>query len=128
MAGARRFQDLICYQLARELRKTILRLIKTPKLSRDFELCDQMRRAARSATGNIAEGFRRPSHAEFARFLDIASGSLGELEERLIEALDDELISESEAATAQNLAKRAGVATSRLTTYLRRTSGSGPQR
>ena len=56
MAGAD-FQDLICYQLARELRRTGRELIRKSPLSRDFDLCDQMRRAARSATGNIAEGF-----------------------------------------------------------------------
>ena len=123
MAGARRFQDLMCYQLARELRKTISHLIETTRLASDDDLCDQMRRGARSATGNIAEGFRCPSHAEFARFLDIASRSLSELEDRLTEALDRELISEIEGATALNLAKRAAVATSRLTAYLRRSSG-----
>jgi four helix bundle protein len=124
MAGAQRFQDLVCYQLARELRKTVSMLIRVPALARDYELCDQLRRAARSATGNIAEGFPCPSHAEFARFLDIAGRSLREIEDRLLEAKDSELLTEEQAAPAFNLAKRASVAVARLAAYLRRTSAS----
>jgi four helix bundle protein len=117
--GAKSFQDLICWQLSRELRKLIAQIVKKPPLSRDRDLCDQLRRAARSATGNIAEGFKCPSHAEFARFLDIAHRSLAEIEDRLTEGLDSELISKEEGALGLNLAKRAGVAVSRLTKYLR---------
>src|SRR5262245_33890010 len=119
MGGAKRFQDLICWQLSRELRRNVRRLIKKPPLAGDFDLCDQLRRATRSATGNIAEGFRCPSHAEFARFLDIAARSLSETEDRLIEAVDEELLSEQDAALAFNLAKRASVAVAHLIKYLR---------
>jgi four helix bundle protein len=123
MPPVRRFQDLVCYQLARELRQAVAGLIETPKLAADRELCDQLRRAARSVTGNIAEGFPCPSHAEFARFLDIAARSLREIEDRLLEAVERGLVSEPDAAPAMNLAKRTAVATSRLIAYLRRTSG-----
>ena len=110
----------MCYQLARELRKAVAVLVASPELARDFDLCDQLRRAARSVTGNIAEGFPCISHAEFARFLDMAGRSLREVEDRLIEATDRNLITEAEAATAFNLAKRSAVATARLAAYLRR--------
>jgi four helix bundle protein len=123
VAGARRFQDLVCYQLARELRGVIGALIKLPKLSRDGELCDQLRRAARSATGNVAEGFSCTTHREFARYLDISARSLREIEDRLSEATDSDLLTDTEAAPALNLAKRTSVAIARLTAYLRRTAG-----
>jgi four helix bundle protein len=71
--GARRFQDLVCWQLARELRKEVNALLERPAMRRDADLCDQLRRAARSSTGNIAEGFPCPPHAEFARFLDMSA-------------------------------------------------------
>jgi len=117
--GAKNFRELICWQLSRELRKTVNGLIKKQPLAADFDLCGQLRRATRSATGNIAEGFPCVSHAEFARYLGIAARSLSETEDRLIEALDERLLTEEEAAPALNLVKRASVATKRLIASLR---------
>jgi four helix bundle protein len=118
--GAKRFQDLVAWQLARELRNHIGALIKQPPLCHDHDLCRQLRRAGRSATGNIAEGFPCPSHTEFARFLDISARSLREIEDRLIEAIDLGLVTEAETAAAFNLVKRTTVAVARLTAYLRK--------
>ena len=117
--GAKRFQDLIAWQLARELRKYVTDVVRETPLARDKGLCDQMRRAARSATNNIAEGFPCPSHLEFARFLDMAGRSIREIEDGLIEAVDTGLLSQVQAAPGFNLAKRTSVAISRLSKYLR---------
>jgi hypothetical protein len=72
VAGANRFQDLTCYQLASELRTRVAEAVESTGIARDRDLADQLRRAARSVTGNIAEGFASRSHAEFARFLTIS--------------------------------------------------------
>lgn len=53
-----------------------------------YGLTLQMRRAAISVPANIAEGFRRRSKPEKARFLNIAEGSLEELRYFLILAAD----------------------------------------
>lgn len=57
-------------------------------LTTDPGLADQLRRAARSVTANIAEGFERNTRGDFARFLAIAKGSAGEIRSHLIECYD----------------------------------------
>jgi len=44
-----------------------------------FGLTNQMRRAAVSVSSNIAEGTSRISQTDFARFIEIASGSVFEV-------------------------------------------------
>lgn len=46
---------------------------------RDFSFTDQIKRAVVSISNNIAEGSERTTSGEFARFLDIAKGSSGEV-------------------------------------------------
>ena len=46
---------------------------------RDFTFVDQIKRAAVSVSNNIAEGAERSTKPDFARFLDIAKGSSGEV-------------------------------------------------
>ncbi len=46
---------------------------------KDFSFVDQIKRAAVSVSNNIAEGAERVTSADFARFLDIAKGSTGEV-------------------------------------------------
>ena len=48
-----------------------------------YGLVSQMRRAAVSVPSNIAEGAARNSDKEFAQFLNIAGGSLSELDTQL---------------------------------------------
>ena len=46
---------------------------------RDFSFVDQIKRAVVSISNNVAEGSERTTSVEFARFLDIAKGSSGEV-------------------------------------------------
>jgi four helix bundle protein len=117
---AKRFQDLITWQLARMLRRELWRLCLKPAAAKEVNFGYQLRKAARSVTANIAEGFPC-GHIEFARFLDIAARSLKEIEDRLIEGVDENLFSRADALTAFTLKKRAAAAISKLTIYLRNT-------
>ena len=84
----RRFEELIAWQKARELTKSIYLLTATDRFSRDFGLKDQIQRAAVSIMSNIAEGFERAGKAEFHQFLVIAKGSCAEVRSQLYIALD----------------------------------------
>ncbi len=71
------FEDLDCWKKGTELRKVISSLIK--KFPRDeFSLKDQIRRASRSVTNNIAEGYGRFHFQETIQFCRQARGSLYE--------------------------------------------------
>ena len=59
MATITRFEDLRCWKKARELVNAVYALTGKGELARDFELRDQLRRAAISAMTNISEGFAR---------------------------------------------------------------------
>ena len=61
---------------------------KNSNFSKDFSLCDQIRRASTSIMANIAEGFGRKSKKEFANFLNMAHGSAAEVQCHLYIASD----------------------------------------
>ena len=67
---------MIAWQKARLLTAEIYKVTKVEPFSRDFGLCDQIRRASVSVMSNIAEGFDRAGRAEFHQFLVIAVVSL----------------------------------------------------
>ncbi len=119
MAGVRHFRDLVCWQLANELKLQIYRLAEQPPVQRDFRFRDQIRDAAASAPRNIAEGFGRRTHREFAQFLDVARGSLMECQNHLQDAVDRGYLAEPDFKSMNVLAQRTCGAVARLQRYLR---------
>ena len=87
------FEDLAVWQQCRELRKNVSDLVKTFPKSEQFRLVDQMIRASRSVTANIAEGYGRYHYQENIQFCRQARGSLYELLDHFIVALDERYIS-----------------------------------
>lgn len=78
------YQDLKVWQLGVQLALAVYRLTaKFPK-SEQYGITNQLRRAAVSIASNIAEGHARKSQPELHRYLNIAKGSLAELETQLI--------------------------------------------
>ncbi len=61
-----------------------------------YGLTSQMRRAAVSVSSNIAEGSSRSSRTDFARFVEIASGSLFEVVSQATIALHQSFITDAE--------------------------------
>jgi four helix bundle protein len=99
-----RFEDLIAWQKARELTKVIYDMTEKGKFARDFGLKDQIQRATVSVMSNIAEGFERASRPEFARYLDIARGSCGEVRSQLYVAYDIGYLQKHEFETLRAMA------------------------
>ena len=60
-----------------------------------FGLTNQMRRAAVSVSSNIAEGSSRVSRIDFARFVEIATGSLFEVVSQSTIALRRKMIAQN---------------------------------
>ena len=75
---AQSFQDLLVWQKAHALVLAIYQLTAGFPKQETYGLSLQMRRAAVSVPANIAEGFRRHSRPEKARFLNMAESSLEE--------------------------------------------------
>ena len=85
---ARRFQDLLVWQKGHALVLRLYTFSSGFPAAERYGLTRQLREAAVSVPANIAEGFRRTTKAEKARFLNIAQGSLEESRYYLILAED----------------------------------------
>ena len=86
------FETLDVWKKGRELRNKISKLIKSFPSEEKYRLTDQMIRASRSVTANIAEGHGRYHYQENIQFCRQARGSLFELIDHLYVALDEEHI------------------------------------
>jgi four helix bundle protein len=92
-------------------------------LSKEYGFRDQIQRAAVSVMNNIAEGFERGSNKDFAKFLFIARGSVGEVRSMLYLALDQKYITDEQFKEAYNLCVRESQLCWGLIKHLQKTSG-----
>jgi four helix bundle protein len=118
---AKSHKELRAWKLADVVRRHIVALCARPVVKRDFKFCDQADRAAASACRNIAEGFARYGHAEFARFVSIGRGSLGELRDSNDEARLKRYIGDQEWNELDRAIRGAMSSASALRRYLLRT-------
>lgn len=88
-------KDLDLWKISIELVKAIYVVLDDFPQKEEFALSSQIRRAAVSIPSNVAEGCGRGSNKELYRFLDIASGSLAELETQIFIAKELGYISDS---------------------------------
>ena len=91
----RSFEDLNCWKACRNLRAFIASDV-VPQLPKEerYRLGDQLLRAARSSTANIAEGYGRFHYLDNAKFCSNARGSCWEVLDHLIAAADEKLLSD----------------------------------
>ena len=76
-------KDLDVWKRSMDLVTEVYKLTQKWPVEEKYGLTSQLRRAAVSIPSNIAEGSARGSRADFSRFLNIAQGSLAEVETQL---------------------------------------------
>ena len=108
------FRKLIIWQRAHQLVLLIYKLSESFPKSELFGLTSQMRRAAVSIPANVAEGYAAGGKGQFGRYLDIAQGSLAEVEYYLILALELKYINQAEYEWAESLRSETGFLLHRL--------------
>ena len=101
METFRSFEDLECWREATKVRRNIKEILKQFPPHEKFGLTDNMRRASRSITQNIAEGYGRFHYQENIQFCRISRGSLFELIDQYITAQDEGYISVLEYKTGR---------------------------
>jgi len=89
------YRDLVVWQKGMDLAAECYRLTKGFPREELYGMTSQIRRAATSVPANIAEGHGREHRAEYIRFLQIAQGSLKELETHLLLAARVQLTTEA---------------------------------
>lgn len=107
MSGARDFRQLVAWQLARQLKVLAEEICNRPGPARDFKYRDQLRDSAASGPRNIAEGFGRFRHKEFAQFVRIAKASEVEVLNHFVDGVDRGYILQQELPPLEHATRKA---------------------
>ena len=101
------FTDLECWKACRVVRNEFSGIIKKFPPEEKYALADGIRRASRSITENIAEGYGRFHFQENIQFCRHSRGSLFELKDQLITAYDEKYLTQSEVNDTNQLIDKA---------------------
>ena len=96
MAANFALEDLELWHLSRGLRQRFSLMVKKLPIDERYRLADQIIRASRSITANLAEGYGRFHFQENIQYCRQARGSLYELVDHLTVALDEKYIHKAE--------------------------------
>jgi len=123
--GIRTFEDLECWKACRELRIFVAKEV-VPALPRGegFSLGDQILRAARSSTANLAEGYGRFHYMDNAKFCSNSRGSCWEVLDHLITAYDEGFIPADTLSKGRDLVNIAVKLVNGYMNYLKRADKS----
>jgi len=92
------YRDLDVWKKAMVLVTRVYKLTRTFPKEELYGLTSQLRRAAVSVPSNIAEGKSRRSTGDYIRFLDIAYGSIAEVETQLSVACNLEYVTQKKVS------------------------------
>lgn len=120
MSTVERFEDLRIWIEARALVNKIYSCLdESDEGSRDWGFRNQVQQAALSIMNNIAEGFERNSDRDFARFLDIAKASSGEVRSMVYIAEDRGYMTREVASELRSQAEQISRGIATLSKHLR---------
>ena len=102
------YRDLVVWDKAMAMATEVYRIAKLMPRAEEYRLTSQILRSAASVSANIAEGHMRGSRADYARFVDIARGSLAETETFLLLVRRVDLVSIEETDAAMALCEEIG--------------------
>jgi four helix bundle protein len=105
--GQKGYRGLLAWEKAHALASQVYRSLNSFPSDKRW-LAIQAMRAAVSVPANIAEGYSRGSLGDYLRFLDIARGSLGELEYYLIFLESEHLLDSNRLEQLQALRVETG--------------------
>jgi four helix bundle protein len=120
MSGFHKPEDFNAWQLSWELKERVIAFTATPRVACDRKFCEEVRESSRSAPDNIAEGFYRFNPPDFANFVRIARGSLGEVRNQLRHAHSRNYINDEGFQELDRVCSRAIGACTGLRLYLLR--------
>ena len=115
----RSFEDLDCWKVAREVREFVRQIVGEVPKEEKYRLGDQLTRASRSITANIAEGYGRFHYLDSSKFFSNARGSTYEVLDHLITASDEGLINFKALGQARKLLESAIKLNNGYTKYLK---------
>ena len=115
----RSFEDLDCWKVAREVREFVRQIVGGLPNEEKYRLGDQLTRASRSITANIAEGYGRFHYLDSSKFFSNARGSTYEVLDHLITASDEGLIDSKALDQARKLLESAIKLNNGYTKYLK---------
>jgi four helix bundle protein len=126
-APLRTFEDSECWKQCRTLRLFVAKSV-IPVLPKDerYRLGDQLLRAARSTTANIAEGYGRFHYLDNAKFCSNARGSCWEVLDHLITGHDENFFSAERLGRGRELVAHAIKLLNGYMNYLKRAHKAGP--
>jgi four helix bundle protein len=120
MATFSRLEEIQVWQKARQLTKQVYEVTSNGRFAQDYGLRNQVQRASVSIMANIAEGFGRRSDKEFANFLNMAHGSVAEVQSHLYVAMDLSYITQATFSDLNGLLDEIGRMTLVLAQHLRK--------
>jgi four helix bundle protein len=120
ICGMFTFEKLEVWKESVDFANDIYLLTRKFPTDEKFGLSTQMRRAAVSVSSNLAEGSSRSSRDDFARFVEMASGSLFEIVSQLVLCSRQGLIRQQEYERLYATAERQAKMLNRLRTVLKK--------